>query len=1174
MFDQFAQQLIDQLPQLGDLNKEACRRALSSAYIQLLRTQLGLNQGSDATTSAETKTTLRKMADALESVSVFDGLNGVPLDGTTESACAFVAAEAVFFLHEIESNVPLVSDEVRRVYGSIPKDPLFEATNYLKVESALLYMIGGYDVNAGTLAERLPPFTSSASNSLSGALADNSSYLLSRIKAFCVGAVSEPSQSVPFVGMDIPPTLYEDLVNETRIWLYWTIANSLNKYLDWLGGYPDGSLEEALQALRRTRLSLLPTNEVQLAPFSDVYHLTSLIIAAIDRTSKRSVFHGTPRPSSEMGFAAQYQEYLLTRVRGTENQGGRPYLWPSSAEFVAQCLPGPKCDSVISMPTGSGKSFVAELAIVDALARGNVIYLAPTNALVHQIRRDLSKALKAFKGIQISAFVGGGEYTNLLESTLDETGNRFVAVMTPEKCALALRLSPRSFAGIALCVFDECHLINDSKRGVISDILIANLFSACPNIHFLLMSAMLSNADELAQWLASSRNSDAIPSVTKWRPSRTLRGLVFLNKQQTDDAFAKASGDLAFIRIKQPSRRANGFDAQLGLVANLSGAWTRDGAPDYAAISLDAHVPAFARWNTPTDKALADYAGWKNKAARTLAEQFSKVGISTIAFVLSSRHHAFSLARDVTDEIPGRIGDGALPPIVNAWLGISEMELGGVSVLGALLRRGISVHTSAMLQTEQAASEWMFGKQYAKLMFATPTLAQGLNLPAIAVVVAGTTMGNPMDAQNADQVAGLSGRVESLILNGFGRAGRPGFSNQGVGILVSDNPYFGNVVGPINGSNVTAKYPVLTQADASVTVRSPIESFLDRMIANVDAYNHNSANEVELELTTLLGESTTEENNAGHILKRTFAGYRLRNSFTDEIAVRVNDRIAMLKKEFLEQDDIPNWINTAAMKAGVTIFRASKMWAAYLGRGEVSLEEGRSYGVEDWLKVFIEIMAELPPRRVQRYMAEGNVKTVTFMTKLRDAAGTNAELDESPWDKPETWEGIWTELRDVLWAYMNGASFNDLGAKYYNLPAAEIGNERTSGTIPGVFALIQKVFEQLAIDAGCFVALTECHWQQSSGDELTLPQTLQALPLCIRAGADSISVLGWYRFGYRQRICAHGLSKAFPVPVDMGTDDDVANWIKATRRNWLRNGLEEESELLAHVRTILTEAND
>ena len=64
------------------------------------------------------------------------------------------------------------------------------------------------------------------------------------------------------------------------------------------------------------------------------------------------------------------------------------------------------------MPTGSGKSFIAELAVSQAVSDGWALYLAPTNALTEQVRGDLREGLSQL-GTEVFAFVGDQEYSIL-----------------------------------------------------------------------------------------------------------------------------------------------------------------------------------------------------------------------------------------------------------------------------------------------------------------------------------------------------------------------------------------------------------------------------------------------------------------------------------------------------------------------------------------------------------------------------------------------------------------------------------------------------------------------------------------------------------------------------------------------------------------------------------------
>ena len=426
--------------------------------------------------------------------------------------------------------------------------------------------------------------------------------------------------------------------------------------------------------------------------------------------------------------------YLKARVLGNDRLRGRPLLWPSTIEYVQTCLPGPHCDAVVSMPTGSGKSFLAELAIAHALTRGWVLYLSPTNALAHQIRRDLMAALAPFD-VPVSAFVGGAEYTALTDEKLVE--GKIVAVMTPEKCALALRLYPKMFSGCSLCVFDECHLLNDGKRGAVADILLAQLFHAAPVMRVLLMSAMVSNADELAGWLGSVRpNAGCLPvaSKIKWRPSRAARGFVFLEEESLRQARETGKVEIA---SSQKKALTVSHELPIGWLAGLSGPWTNDGPDDYRAAPLPV-TANFQQRRKKNGKLTEDFESWKNRTGLQMAELLASRGVPAGSISsLSSRHHVFGSAARVTKPMPGAVGVTGLPSLVEAQLSIADADLGVPTCLRDLLGRGVAVYTSAMLQVEQAASEWMFTHEKAKLMIATGTLAQGLNLPAVAVIVSG-----------------------------------------------------------------------------------------------------------------------------------------------------------------------------------------------------------------------------------------------------------------------------------------------------------------------------------------------------------------------------------------------------------------------------------------------------
>ena len=189
---------------------------------------------------------------------------------------------------------------------------------------------------------------------------------------------------------------------------------------------------------------------------------------------------------------------------------------------------------------------------------------------------------------------------------------------------------------------------------------------------------------------------------------------------------------------------------------------------------------------------------------------------------------------------------------------------------------------------------------------------------------------------------------------------------------------------------------------------------------------------------------------------------------------------------------------------------------------------------------------------------------------------TGREFENTiPWELPNGWLTHWEEIKNIVLLYVRGATYLELAIRYLNLSQEQITNMRSRGDhpIPSIFGFINNVIDRLAIDAGCFSAIQELIWsneEAANGDQS--PETLQALPLCIRNGCDSLGSLSWFRFGYRQRVCSHALENAFPVPQNLTNDTERAHWVSQTRRDWLSGKLVPENQpLLDHARTVIIE---
>jgi replicative superfamily II helicase len=453
---------------------------------------------------------------------------------------------------------------------------------------------------------------------------------------------------------------------------------------------------------------------------------------------------------------------------------------------------------------------------------GWALYLVPTNALAVQVRRDLASALESLENARVRAFVGGAEYTELQEETVVDVEPGTVMVMTPEKCALALRRSPDAFQTLRLCVFDECHLISESGgRGVLAELVAAHILSVASEVRFLLLSAMIENPEDATAWLQAATGVEALAVRTPWRPTRTLRGVLGFDREAFQDAAETAINSFADL----PANRRNvTLEVPYAALVNLQGPWTNLSEDEYAVLRFGMNRTLTVRRDRRADgwhfEARDD--GYLNPTLADVASYLRSRGERVLAFVPRNRHHAFAVAAAVAGEDVGELEDTADGRLVAAYLKLAEFELGMPTALADLIRRGVCVHSSALDDAERIASELAFQRRVATVMVATGTLAQGLNLPATVVLVGGTTIG--FDATPDPDAAS---RTRAQLLNAIGRSGRPGVANHGLALVIPNGALSLNAEN-LNVPNAFQRAEVLAYEDASVPLVSRLNTLVGR----------------------------------------------------------------------------------------------------------------------------------------------------------------------------------------------------------------------------------------------------------------------------------------------------------------------------------------------------------
>jgi len=189
-------------------------------------------------------------------------------------------------------------------------------------------------------------------------------------------------------------------------------------------------------------------------------------------------------------------------------------LFPPQEEAINRGLLKRK-NLVLAVPTASGKTLVAELAMIKNLfeAHGKCLYLVPLRALANEKYTEFKK----YEQLGYRVGMTTGDY----DSTDEWLENYDIIVSTNEKVDSLIRHHARWLSDLGLIVSDEVHLMNDLDRGATLEIVITRLRELNPNAQILALSATIKNANELGEWL------EAEVIYSNWRPVELREGVCY-----------------------------------------------------------------------------------------------------------------------------------------------------------------------------------------------------------------------------------------------------------------------------------------------------------------------------------------------------------------------------------------------------------------------------------------------------------------------------------------------------------------------------------------------------------------------------------------------------------------------------------------------------------------------
>lgn len=228
------------------------------------------------------------------------------------------------------------------------------------------------------------------------------------------------------------------------------------------------------------------------------------------------------RVSEIIGFDLPEEVCEILREEGIEE------FYPPQEECLRKGVLDGK-SMIICTPTASGKTLVAELAMLKSILKrgGKCLYIVPLRAIAEEKYDDFCRKYSRL-GIKVGISTGDYDTADPRLATYD------ILVATSERVDSLLRHRAKWLADlVSVVVVDEIHLIGDASRGPTLEVLISRLKQVNPNVQLIGLSATVRNAEELAGWL----NAELVRS--EWRPVPLKKGVYVKGEIIFDDGSRK-----------------------------------------------------------------------------------------------------------------------------------------------------------------------------------------------------------------------------------------------------------------------------------------------------------------------------------------------------------------------------------------------------------------------------------------------------------------------------------------------------------------------------------------------------------------------------------------------------------------------------------------------------------
>ena len=394
---------------------------------------------------------------------------------------------------------------------------------------------------------------------------------------------------------------------------------------------------------------------------------------------------------------------------------------------------------LVCAPTGAGKTVVGEFAVHLALGSGQkCFYTTPIKALSNQKYADLVER-------------HGTEQVGLLTGDTSINGNASVVVMTTEVLRNMLYAGSSTLDGLGYVVMDEVHYLADRFRGAVWEEVILHLPEA---VRLVSLSATVSNAEEFGDWLVEVRGDttvvvDEIRPVPLWQHMLVNNRMLDLFNGEGPDGEPRINAELL-------RRTENENRTQVTWGPRTGGRGRRSGAPRGG--------PRFRPPSRVDVITRLDAAG----LLPAIVFVFSRIGCD--AAVSQCVRTGLRLNTEAEVEEIRQVIDVRTKDLNDA-----DLRVLGFWEWREALERGFASHHAGLLPAFKETVEELFVRGLVKVVFATETLALGINMPARTVVL------ERLVKYNGEAHVELTpGEYTQLT----GRAGRRGIDVEGHAVVI------------------------------------------------------------------------------------------------------------------------------------------------------------------------------------------------------------------------------------------------------------------------------------------------------------------------------------------------------------------------------------------------------